>query len=254
MSNVGKVLIVGDPKDPVTQSLSRYCREAGCKVTMYADYQIYDIELNEGQDVIFYNYPAHLLADQVFARALVRSHSVIFLSAYSDWAMGKLLPEHEGQVMAFSGLALYGERPVLELGKTLRTSETTVELAQVFLQNMGFKSYVVPEGPGFVFPRILATLVNEAVSALMEGVATAEDIDTAMKLGTNYPLGPLAWADLVGLDIILEVLEHLHSQLGEDRYRPMPLLVQKVLAGYLGKKTGEGFYTYHDEPRPVPSA
>jgi hypothetical protein len=251
MSNIGKVLLIGDPTDEATQVLDTQCREAGCKVFRWTDYQIYDLPLNEGQDVIIYNYPAHLLADQVFARNLVRGHSVILLNTLSDWAVGKLLPEHEGQVLGFSPLGLYHDRKTLELGRTLRTSDTTCELAQVFFTNMGLKTHLVTETPGFVFPRILAMLVNEAVSAVMEGVATPEDIDTAMTLGTNYPIGPLAWADAVGLDVILEILENLHGQLGEDRYRPMPLLTQKVLAGHLGKKAGQGFYTYPATPAPA---
>jgi 3-hydroxybutyryl-CoA dehydrogenase len=103
---------------------------------------------------------------------------------------------------------------------------------------------VVPDGPGLVFPRILCMIINEAAFALMEGVASAEDIDTAMKLGTNYPLGPLEWADRIGLDQVLGVLEGLQAEYGEDRYRPAPLLRQLVRAGHLGLSTGRGFYPY----------
>jgi 3-hydroxybutyryl-CoA dehydrogenase len=95
--------------------------------------------------------------------------------------------------------------------------------------------------------RVLAMLVNEATSALMEGVASVQDIDTAMQLGTNYPRGPLTWADYVGLDVILAILNHLEDEYGEDRYCAMPLLRQMVDAGKLGRKAGEGFYSYHPE-------
>jgi 3-hydroxybutyryl-CoA dehydrogenase len=93
----------------------------------------------------------------------------------------------------------------------------------------------------------LAMLVNEAASALMEGVASPQDIDTAMQLGTNYPRGPLVWADFVGLDVILSILNHLEDEYGDERYCAMPLLRQKVDAGKLGRKAGEGFYSYHPE-------
>lgn len=251
MSEDTRVLIVGDPQDPVTRTLVAQCREARCQVTTHPDYQIYDLSTRQNQHIIFYNYPVHYLSDQVFAKAVVHPYAVIFLSSYSDWAAGKLLPEHEGQVLAFSALGMYADKKVIEVGATLLTKPETVESGRTFLSNMGFTPYVMKETPGFVFPRIFATLVNEAVSALMEGVSTPEDIDTAMKLGTNYPEGPLAWADRVGLDVVLEILEHLHNQIGEDRYRPMTLLTQKVLAGHLGQKSGKGFYEYQAETAPA---
>lgn len=92
--------------------------------------------------------------------------------------------------------------------------------------------------------RTIACLINEAASAVMEGVATPADIDQAMKLGTNYPHGPLAWADLIGLDTVLGVLTGLFNEFGEDRYRPCPLLRRLVTAGHLGQKSGRGFYHY----------
>ena len=94
-------------------------------------------------------------------------------------------------------------------------------------------------------------LVNEAISALMEGVASAEDIDNAMRHGTNYPEGPLAWGDAVGLDVVEAVLNHAYRVYREERYRPMLLLQQKVLAGELGIKTGQGFYTHQEERTPA---
>ncbi len=102
----------------------------------------------------------------------------------------------------------------------------------------------VNDYPGFVANRVLMPMINEAVFCVMEGVATPEAIDTVMKLGMNHPMGPLALADFIGLDVCLAILEVLHDGLGDDKYRPCPLLKKMVAAGYLGKKSGRGFYDY----------
>ena len=100
------------------------------------------------------------------------------------------------------------------------------------------------DGAGLVRARLVCALVNEAATALAEGVATASEIDVAMKLGTNYPYGPLDWGDRLGLDLVLGVMRGLHEEFGEDRYRPCPLLTRYVQAGRLGQKTGRGFFDY----------
>ena len=105
----------------------------------------------------------------------------------------------------------------------------------------------VNDAPGFVSNRVLMPMINEAVFCLMEGVASAEAIDTVMKLGMNHPLGPLALADLIGLDVCLSILEVLHRGLGDDKYRACPLLRRMVAAGQLGRKSGRGFYGYGDQ-------
>jgi 3-hydroxybutyryl-CoA dehydrogenase len=126
----------------------------------------------------------------------------------------------------------------------MQTEEATLIAAKRFWQEVGLSPVVVGDGPGLVRARIICCLINEAASALFEGVAPAEDIDTAMRLGTNYPRGPLAWADLIGIDTVLGVMNGLFREWGEDRYRPSPLLRRMVLAGRLGIKSGEGFYRY----------
>ena len=144
----------------------------------------------------------------------------------------------------------FGALPPLQKGQTIEiaaspwTEAAALEQAGEFFRQVGLEPIVVPDGPGLVFPRVLCMIINEAAFALMEGVASAEDIDTAMKLGTNYPLGPLEWADRIGLDQVLSVVEGLQAEYGEDRYRPAPLLRRLVRAGHLGRSSGKGFHEY----------
>ena len=133
---------------------------------------------------------------------------------------------------------------LVEVIRGLRTDDATTEAVMSLSRALGKVPVEVRDFPGFVSNRILAPMINEAVFALMEGVAEAEAIDTVMKLGMNHPMGPLALADLIGLDTCLNILEVLHRELGDDRYRPCPLLRQYVAAGWLGRKTGRGFHDY----------
>jgi 3-hydroxybutyryl-CoA dehydrogenase len=133
---------------------------------------------------------------------------------------------------------------LVELVRGLATSDATFASVSEVARSMGKTIVVGRDMPGFVVNRVLMPYVNEAVFALYEGIASAEDIDTAMKLGTNVPMGPLALADFIGLDTCLAILEVLQTGLGDDKYRPCPLLRKYVEAGWLGRKTGRGFYTY----------
>jgi 3-hydroxybutyryl-CoA dehydrogenase len=138
----------------------------------------------------------------------------------------------------------FDEMKVIEVAPALQSNAELVKIATQFLEKMGKKVEIIEDAVAGVLPRTLALLINEASHALAEEVATAEDIDIAMKKGTNYPLGPLEWADRIGLDQVLFILEGLQRDLGEDRYRPSPLLRKKVLAKQLGLSTSEGFYPY----------
>ncbi|MCH1626297.1 3-hydroxyacyl-CoA dehydrogenase [Fredinandcohnia quinoae] len=133
--------------------------------------------------------------------------------------------------------------PLVEIIRGLETSQETVEIVKKVAENMGKETVLVNEFPGFVTSRISALVGNEAFYMLQEGVATAEDIDKAIKLGLNYPMGPFELGDLVGLDTRLNNLKYLHEKLGE-KFRPAPLLEQYVKAGRLGRKTGRGVYDY----------
>ena len=134
---------------------------------------------------------------------------------------------------------------LLEVIRGLETSDTARDLAFEVGRQMGKEPVEVKDSPGFIANRILITMINEAIFALQEGLGSAEDIDTIMKLGMSHPLGPLALADLIGLDVVLHIVEVLHRDFGDDKYRPARLLRQMVDADHLGRKTGKGFYQYN---------
>jgi 3-hydroxybutyryl-CoA dehydrogenase len=147
----------------------------------------------------------------------------------------------------FIGMHFMNPVPIMKLVeviKGLATSDETTAAIQAVADKMGKTTVYSEDSPGFLVNRILMPMINEAVVALHEGVGSVEDIDTAMKLGTNQPMGPLTLADFIGLDTCLAIMEVLHTNLGDSKYRPCPLLRNYVAAGWLGRKAGRGFYTY----------
>ena len=184
---------------------------------------------------------------RVFAELDGRTRPEVLLASNTSSISITALGAATGRPDKVIGMHFMNPVPLMKLVEVIRALQTSDETAATVValaESLGKTPVEAQDYPGFISNRILCPMINEAIYALMEGVGTREGIDTVMKLGMNHPMGPLELADLIGLDIVLNIMEVLHEGLGDDKYRPCPLLKRMVAAGHLGRKAGRGFYQY----------
>ncbi len=245
-----KVVIAGEL--PLADALLALCLQAGHETTLFLVESLADAGA-AGQlaaaaaeaDVTLECHNESKAAKQALLGLLRHAPGALYVSALACSATeAASWVDRPARVVGWAALPPLARGGMVELAAALQTAPEALAQAEAFWTGLGLASARVADGPGLVRARLLCAVVNEAAAALADGVASAEDIDIAMRLGTNYPRGPLAWGDLIGLDVVLGVMRGLQDEFGEDRYRPAPLLARYVQAGRLGEKAGQGFFTY----------
>ncbi|MEM7333964.1 MAG: 3-hydroxyacyl-CoA dehydrogenase family protein [Chloroflexota bacterium] len=248
-----KVVIAGEM--PFVREIGILCEEAGHNTVMYLveDFQsavqsgwAMPDAANADVAIEIHNESAGAKEELIVSLAsFIPQDALIVTSALASSVTqaASWVPNPE-RVVGFGVIPPLQRNGIVEIASGLQTDPKYLEKTLEFCNSLNQEPVQVADGPGLVRARTICCLINEAASALLEGVASAEDIDKAMKLGTNYPYGPLEWADYFGLDTVFGVLTGLYTEWGEDRYRVSPLIRRMVQAGKLGRKSGEGFYKY----------
>lgn len=192
---------------------------------------------------------------KIFAQLCPMLNPEAFIATNTSSISITRLASQTDRAERFIGIHFMNPVPVMKLVELVRgiaTEDTTFEAARSFVESLDKTITVAEDFPAFIVNRILLPMINEAIYTLYEGVGSVEAIDTAMKLGANHPMGPLQLADFIGLDTCLSIMQVLYEGLADSKYRPCPLLVKYVEAGWLGRKAGRGFYDYREDP-PVPT-
>lgn len=236
------VAILGDNR--LAEDLHRLARDKGLNAARCAGPDAVDPATDVVVDTLAHGSDEkRWLVEAIDAAA---PEAALVLSSCIRWSTTTLASwsRRPERIVGFATFHPLARRNVIELARGLDTGDEAMAAAGALVECLGKESAVVKDAPGLVFPRILSLIINEAARSLDEGVATAEEIDVALRLGTNYPQGPLRWADEIGLDEVLAVLEGLLEETGDDRYRPAPLLRKMVASGRLGESAGRGFYRH----------
>jgi 3-hydroxybutyryl-CoA dehydrogenase len=255
-----QVLLVDVAEPPLTEAISRIragleravergsltSHQAGAVLGLIRP--MVELDRLQGAQLVVETIPEDLaLKQELFAElSRICESRTVFASNTSSISITKL-GAASGRPDRVVGLHFMNPAPVMRLVEVVRgfeTSEPTMSLALSLVKRLGKTPVVAKDVPGFIVNRVLIPMINEAIFALEEGVASAEDIDLAMTAGANHPVGPLALADRIGLDTVLAICEVLYQDLGDPKFRPCPLLRRYVEAGWLGRKSGHGFYVY----------
>lgn len=248
-----RVIVAGEI--PLVDEIGRLCRQTSHETTIYLVEDFlgaleagYALEQLANAEIAIETHNESAAAKQELLLAMgtyLPADALILTSALATSAtQAAAWVARPERVVGFGALPPMADGGIIELARALQTAEPALVQAELFWRGLGQETILVSDGPGLVRARTVCCVINEAVGMLMEGVASAVDIDKAMRLGANYPRGPLEWADLIGLDAVLGVMTGLFEEWGDDRYRPSPLLRRMVAAGQLGRKTGRGFYEY----------
>ncbi len=248
-----KVLVAGE--EPFISEIGKYCTDAGHDTTLFLIEDFYDsiesgyvMEQFSDVDVVIEAHNETAAAKQELLVSLAKhipSDAMLLTSAMAtSTTLAASWVANQGRVVGFLVMPPLENHPIVEVAAGFNTDKRYQEAAIGFWRSIGLVTMSVRDGAGLVRGRLIGGMINEAATLVMEGAASAEDIDMMLKIGNNLPLGPLAWADYIGLDSALGIMRGIYSEWQVDRFRPSPLLKHLVAAGKLGRKSNIGFFQY----------